>query len=125
MKGFLIVIGSLIVFFVVAVTMGKRAHEHLAGIGETVTIPQSNGYWPCGSTTDALEEMTKWAARGDTHEVARTMLKTNSGLLRTGMQVKVLDSGIGTRKVRIEVDADGKTVHGVSECWVAMEALAH
>ena len=112
-----------------------------AGIGETVTVArgmQSNGtegFWPCGSTTEAFDELMKWAVRGDNAEVKRTMRTTRSFALEGGMKVKILDIGFGKRKVRVLTNSAGeaslKDEQGVfsadvrigRECWVVSEAL--
>ena len=108
------------------------------GIGETVTVRQSNGFWPCGSTTEALDELTKWAVRGDSAEVRRTLFKTRSIGIDGGMKVKILDTRgflIQQRKVRVltnsageaygrdeqgQFPADPRIGH---ECWVDSQAL--
>jgi hypothetical protein len=85
------------------------------GIGDTATVRQGDGSWPCGSTTEALDELTKWAVRGDEEEVARTLIKTGSVSLAGGIRVKILDIGFGKRKVRV--------LSNDRECWLASEAL--
>jgi len=106
-----------------------------AGIGETVTVRQSSGFWPCGSTTEAFGELMKWAVRGDNAEVKRTLVKTRSIGIVGGMQVKIQDFGFGKRKVRVLTNDAGeaylKDEQGVfpadprigRECWVVSEAL--
>ncbi len=106
-----------------------------AAIGETVTVRQSNGFWPCGSTTEAFDELMKWAVRGDNAEVKRTLVKTRSIGIDGGMKVKILDFGFGKRKIRVLTNDAGeaylKDEQGVfpadprigRECWVVSEAL--
>lgn len=104
-----------------------------AHIGETVGIVDGHGFWPCGSTPEAFDELTKWAVRGDDAEVKRTMVRTHSLGLTPGLQVKILGVGLGKRRVRVlglyGEDDDGsyrlftedpRTGH---ECWVVSEAL--
>lgn len=106
--------------------------------GETLTVIESNGFWPCGSTPEALSELTKWAVRGDNAEVRRTLVLTRSIGLMGGMQVKVLDrSGflIQSARVRVLTNTSGETYlrdeHGSfpadprigRECWIDSEAL--
>lgn len=108
------------------------------GIGDTATVRQGQGFWPCGSTPDALEELMKWAARGDKEAVTRTLFKTKSIGIVGGMQVKILDSrGFLSiqRRVRVLTNDAGearlKDEQGEfsadprigRECWVASEAL--
>lgn len=80
-----------------------------AEVGETVTVRQANGFWPCGSTTQAFDDLMKWAVRGDNAEVRRTMNLTRSIGLNGGMSVKILDIGLGKRKVRVLSDTVGET----------------
>lgn len=106
-----------------------------AYIGETATVRQGGGFWPCGSTTEAFDELMKWAALGDNAEVKRTMVTTRSFALYGGMSVKILDFGFGKRKVRVLTNDAGQTYvkddQGVfpadprigRECWVVSEAL--
>jgi hypothetical protein len=51
----------------------------------------------------------KWAVRGDNAEVRRTMNLTRSIGLNGGMSVKILDIGLGKRKVRVLSDTVGET----------------
>jgi hypothetical protein len=116
------------------------------GIGDTVTVvraTQANGkegFWPCGSTVQALDEMIKWAVRGDSNEIKRVMRATGSIGLIGGQRVKVLDTDgwiAQERKVRVESASDGSVYlrdeQGVfladrrigRECWVVSEALSH
>jgi hypothetical protein len=118
------------------------ASPSTADIGETVNIArgiQSNGnegFWPCGSTREAFDEMMKLAGRRDDPEVKIAMRRTHSIGLVGGMQVKILDTEFGKRKVRVLTNDAGeaylKDEQGVfpadprigTECWVASEALA-
>lgn len=107
-----------------------------ADIGESVTVRQGNGFWPCGSTKEAFDELMKWAVRGDNAEVKRTMGITHSIGIVGGMKVKILDIGFGKRKVRVLTNDNGEAYlrdeQGVfpadprigRECWVASEALS-
>jgi len=107
-----------------------------AEVGETVTVRQANGFWPCGSTTQAFDDLMKWAVRGDNAGVRRSMNLTRSIGLNGGMSVKILDIGLGKRKVRVLSDTVGETYlrdeQGVfpadprigRECWVGVEALS-
>jgi len=69
---------------------------------------RGEGFWPCGSTTDAFDELMKWAVRGDMGEVRRTLMKTGSIGLDGGMKVKVLDTGIGKRQVCVLTNSAGE-----------------
>jgi hypothetical protein len=107
-----------------------------ADVGETVTVRQANGFWPCGSTTQAFDELMKWTARGDNAEVRRTLVLTRSIGLNGGMDVKILDIGLGKRKVRVLTNTAGEAYlrdeQGVfpadprigRECWVVAAALS-
>jgi hypothetical protein len=125
----------LVVILLAAALFGPREGP-TADIGETVNVArgtQSNGtegFWPCGSTMAALDEMVNWAVRGDSAEVKRVMARTQSIALTSGLRVKILDTGFGKRKVRVLGNyADGPRYAqedprtGV-ECWVATEALS-
>jgi hypothetical protein len=102
-----------------------------AGIGDVVMVRP--GYWVCGSTKEALDEMVKWAVRNDNDEMLRTMQRTHSfAFVPQGFQVKILDSGVATRKVRVTgwLDPDDGRIHAYPEekrigreCWVASEAV--
>lgn len=69
----------------------------------------------CGSSKDALDEITKWAVLHDTKECVRVVIRTHSSVLKQGDMVKVLDRGFFTTKIRI-LETD-------SECWVPSEAI--
>ena len=66
--------------------------------------------------------------RGDDSEVKRTLVRTRSIGLTSGLTVKILDVGFAKRKVRVlGLYSDGqlrsedpRTAH---ECWVATDAL--
>lgn len=89
--------------------------------------------WPCGSSKDALSEITKWAVRNDTREMAIAMARTGSALLIPGTRIKILDTGIMSSKVRIVRMGDlassglsgSSKYYGFSgqECWVHSEAV--
>lgn len=103
-----------------------------AHVGETVTVLQTR---PCGSTEEALDELVKWAVRGDNAEFNHTMRATRSFALDAGMKVKILDTGFGKRKIRVVTNNAGeaylKDEQGAfpadtrigRECWVNFEAL--
>ena len=91
------------------------------------------GKWLCGSTKEALDEMTKWAVRGDSAEMLRAMRRTRSFMLTPdGFQVKILDWSFTARKVRVIgwLDPDDGRIHAYPEetrigreCWVPFEAV--
>lgn len=85
-----------------------------AGLGETVVVggPYS---WPCGSSVAAFSELTKWADLHDEDEITRTLIRTGSVMVRPGWAMKILDVGLGKRKVRVPTGR---------ECWIASEAVA-
>jgi hypothetical protein len=104
-------------------------------IGETAIVIGATGYWPCGSSESAFDELVKWAALHDEAETKRTMVRTHSIAVLGGMQVKVLESHIGMRKIRVLTNDAGegylRDEKGVfasdsrigKECWIAPEAL--
>ena len=79
----------------------------------------------------------KWAVRGDMGEVRRTLMRTGSIGLDGGMKVKILDTGIGKRQVRVLTNDAGdaylKDEQGEfsadprigRECWVVSEAVTN
>jgi len=69
----------------------------------------------CGSSKDALEEMTKWAIRGDAEKGVSVMIGTRSVFLDQGEVVKVLERTPTATKVRI--------LKSGNECWVLSEAV--
>jgi hypothetical protein len=81
----------------------------------SIALENNDVYLPCGSTTEALSELTKWASANDWNEVKRTVSETGSTLLYNGYRVKMLDRGI--LKSRVRVLRDDK------ECWVVSDAL--
>lgn len=105
------------------------------GIGENTTVREAKGFWPCGSTPEAYDELMKWATHGDNPELKRAMGATRSIALSGGMQVKILDIGFGKRRVRVLTNDAGQTYlkdeQGVfpadvrigRECWITAEAL--
>ena len=109
------------------------SHAH---IGETVTVRHSNGFWPCSPTTEAFDEIIKWVVRGDKDEIWRSMRATGSIAVDGGMSVKILDIGIGKRRIRVLTNDAGeaylKDEQGSfpadlrigRECWVVSEALS-
>jgi hypothetical protein len=99
-----------------------------ADIGETMGIVDGKGFWLCGSSTEAFDEMMKWAVRGDSAEVKRTMRATGSIGLTPGLRVKILDIRFGKRKVRVLGQFSGGRLYSEDprtgrECWVPKEAL--
>lgn len=91
-------------------------------------VVKGSGFWPCGSSIEALDEMMKWVARRDDTEVKRAMAQTGSIGLTEGLRVKLLDVGFGKRKVRVlGLYADGELMTEDARtghtCWVASEAL--
>lgn len=84
-------------------------------VGKTVTMHLEDGYAPCGSTTEAYDELMKWGRLRDEQEVRLTVMRTGSVLLTNGMQVKVLEAGFGKTRVRV-LSTD-------QECWVESEFL--
>lgn len=125
-------VGMLSVFVVVAVLL--RSGPDLA-IGDTARVVDGPGYWPCGSSRAALDEMEKWASRGDQTALRSAMGRTRSIGLTEGLRVKILDTGVAQNKVRVVANRDGKgyerDADGVfpadprigAECWVTAEAL--
>src|ERR1022692_3383957 len=106
-----------------------------ASTGETTTVRKAKGFWPCGSTPEAYDELMKWAGLGDNTEVKYTLVKTRSIGIDGGMRVKILDIAFGKRRVRVLTDDAGavtvKDEKGVSlladsrigrECWVTADA---
>jgi LSD1 subclass zinc finger protein len=105
-------------------------------IGNTADVRKAEGFWPCGSTPAAFDELLRWAVRGDNAELKRTMYMTHSFALDGGMKVKILGVGFGRRKVRVLTNAGGEAylndADGVfaadprigRECWVVEEALS-
>jgi hypothetical protein len=110
------------------------ASSHVV-IGETAKVKGASGYWPCGSSEAAFNELIKWAGLHDEAELKRTLARTHSIGVLGGMQVKVLDSHVGIRKIRILTNDAGegylRDEKGVfasdsrigRECWIAPEAL--
>ncbi len=106
------------------------------GAGITATVVEGRGFWPCGSTTAAYDELMKWSVRGDMAEVRRTLTRTRSIGIVGGMKVKVLDIGFGRKKIRVLTNSAGQSTlrdeQGVfsadprigRECWVVSEALS-
>jgi hypothetical protein len=133
--------GLWFLFFLVSLRYTAPAHRDNSSSPNVAPTPRAtvqdgdiatvaDGLWYCGSTKEALDEMTKWEVRHDREEVARVMLRTRSAALTGGIQVKVLDSGgfmFSERKIRTLTQAK----HGDSafnprigiECWTVTEAL--
>jgi len=87
----------LLLFGIYAISHVEHASDN-RGPGSLAAV---SGTWPCGSTVDAYSQMLKWAARGDSDEMRRVMVRTGSILVVDGMQVKVLDVGFGKRQIRV------------------------
>lgn len=54
--------------------------------GDVAAIAQTRGYWPCGSSKEALDRMTSFALRGDEAGVKRAMRSTGSIGLPSGLK---------------------------------------
>ena len=80
-----------------------------------IILENNDVYLPCGSTSEAPSELTKWASANDWNEVKRTVSQTGSMLLYNGYRVKVLDRGFLKSRVRVLRDDQ--------ECWVVSDAL--
>jgi hypothetical protein len=93
----------------------QDSHPPIAATAHDGDIVPATKTLFCGSTKDALDEMTKWAVRHDTNECVRVMIRTHSTLLKQGEMVKVLDRGFFTAKVRI--------ISRGNECWIPSEAI--
>lgn len=99
------------------------SEQSAAYVGETVSVGGDRP-WICGSTKEAFDDATKWAALNDPSEMTRSLARTQSTLLTPGTRVKVLDSTIFMRQVRIlSTDALSELLPPDKECWVASEAL--
>ena len=111
--------------------MSAEQHHHPANIGDVVMV--NHGAWVCASSKDALDEVTKWATRGDSREMLNALRRSRSFMLMPdGWQVKILDVSWFTRKVRVLgwLDPDDHRIHAYPEetrigreCWVPMEAV--
>jgi hypothetical protein len=72
----------------------------------------------CGSSVQALDEMVKWAVRGDEREMFRVLVTTGSSMWTTGSSAKVLDvGGFLYSRTRIRI------LKTQRECWVPSEAV--
>lgn len=112
-------IGCLVVFIVAAgvsvigtLFQKNNPAPQLVKEGDVVSTKKDSF---CGSSPEALDDMVKWAARGDVQEALRVMLKTRSSLVGKGDTVKILDVGIIRTKVR-QLKTD-------RECWLIPEAV--
>lgn len=110
----------------------NRPHKNAAASDGGYVVIQKG--WPCGSSKNALSEITKWAVQKDTAEMARTMAITGSALLIPGTRVKILDTGFMSSKIRIirmgdpaDSGLSGKSslYYGFAgqECWAPSEAV--
>ena len=105
-------------------------------IGENAKVKGASGYWPCCSSEAAFDELIKWAGLHDEAELKRTLARTHSIGVLGGMQVKVLDSHVGMRKIRVLTNDAGEAYMRDEkgafasdprigrECWIAPEALS-
>jgi hypothetical protein len=106
--------------------------------GDSASIVSGSGYWPCGSSQEALDEMLTWIGRHDEAEVKRTMARTRSVGLTAGLQVKMLEYGgflFSVSKVRVVANSEGKVYEKDEqgtfladprigrECWIPSDAL--
>src|SRR5665213_1633222 len=53
-------------------------------VGAITTVIQDTGWFSCGSSPAALDEMIKWATLKDQQEVIRTLIKTGSTRVTPG-----------------------------------------
>jgi len=111
---------------------GAPATRRGPRIGDDASLTRTTA---CGSTQEALDEMTKWITRNDSPEALRVMGRTHSILVEKGMQAKVIDGTMFTRKIRILTNTSGESMlrdeQGAfvadprigKECWLPFEAL--
>jgi hypothetical protein len=118
-------LGSIVVALVLAATVGgdsakqtqrrtqaitPQVSSHVNHSGDSLRV-QGNAL--CGSTQEALDEMFKWALRGDKSEAALVAIRTHSTAVKDGDDIKILDLGFMHTKIRI--------FRTGRECWVASE----
>jgi hypothetical protein len=102
-------------------------------LGQVVTVGGSGEGWPCGSSIGALQELMKWhKAASDKREydfvmreLANTLMKTRSIMIAPGLHVRILDIGVGIRKVRViePLDKVWRKMTAARGCWVVSAAL--
>jgi hypothetical protein len=104
-------------------------------LGATVGIVDGHGFWACGSSEAALNQMLNLVALGYNAEAKRAMVRTHSIGLTPGLRVKILDVGFEKRKVRVlglytQDDENHNKMRLLTgdprtgrECWVVSEAL--
>jgi len=85
---------------------------HVNHSGDVVTVQENS---LCGSTPGALDEMYRWAVRGDKTEAARVAINTHSTAVKGGDTVKILEIGFIHSKIRI--------LRSERECWVVSELV--
>jgi len=126
----IIVVFALMVLGRIGKRPGFSQAESHTGLGAIVTV--KSGKWPCASTTQAYDQIMKWAAAGDSGEMLRVLRTTRSFLLIDNYRVKILQSGFTKSRVRVAgfYDPDDQRVHVDQEianigreCWVPNEAL--
>jgi hypothetical protein len=77
-------IGVVAAFYIIARVSSTGAKStsstssERASVGATVGIVEGKGFWPCGSSPEAYDELMKWAARRDDSEVKRILVRTKS-----------------------------------------------
>jgi hypothetical protein len=57
--------------------------------------------WACFPTQEGLDEFRKWVAAKDSEEILRTLLSHQGQVVKVGQEVKMLDYGFSTHKVRV------------------------
>jgi hypothetical protein len=92
-------------------------------LGDFATVGGTSP-WICASTREAYEEALTWAIKNDRQELASRLARSHSTLLMPGARVKVTDTSMLMRKVRLLDNDQFAAVLGDGECWTAAEALA-
>lgn len=69
----------------------------------------------CADTEKGFDEVIRWAARNDTEEMTRALLRYGGAFVKIGDKVKILDLGILKERVRI--------LKTGRECWLVREAI--
>jgi len=91
-------------------------------LGDFATVGGTSP-WICASTREAYEEALTWAIKNDQQELATRLARSHSTLLMPGAHVKVVDTTMLMRKVRLLDNDKFSAVLGDGECWTATEAL--
>ena len=91
-------------------------------VGDFATIGGTSP-WICGSTREAYEEALTWAIKNDQQELASRLARSHSTLLIPGAHVKVLETSMLMRKVRLLDNDKYAAALDAGECWTASEAL--